>query len=63
MPTDADTRYLDMIKEEGGFKEITTPDTAEFAEAVKPVYDIFAGKADEKVLKAIGRNILERSQG
>ncbi len=52
---DADARYLDMIKDEGGFKEITTPDTTEFAEAVKSVYDMFAGKADEKVLKAIGR--------
>ena len=44
-----------MIKEQGGFKEITTPDTEEFAETVKPVYDMFAGKANEKVLKAIGR--------
>ena len=52
---DADVRYLDMIKEQGGFKEITTPDTEEFAETVKPVYDMFAGKANEKVLKAIGR--------
>ncbi len=52
---DADARYLDMIKEQGGFKEITTPDTEEFVETVKPVYDTFAGKANEKVLKAIGR--------
>lgn len=52
---EADQKYLDMIKEEGGFKEITTPDTSEFAEAVKPVYDMFAGKANEKVLKAIGQ--------
>lgn len=52
---EADEKYLNLIKEADGFTEITTPDTAEFIEAVQPVYDMFAGKANEKVLKAIGR--------
>lgn len=52
---EADEKYLDLIKEADGFKEITTPDTTEFNQAVQPVYDMFAGKSNEKVLKAIGR--------
>ncbi|MDR1832212.1 MAG: TRAP transporter substrate-binding protein [Fusobacteriaceae bacterium] len=43
----ADSKYLEMMK--NGFKKITHPDPAAFAEAAKPVYEIFYSGADEKV--------------
>ncbi|MGE4531269.1 MAG: TRAP transporter substrate-binding protein [Acidithiobacillus sp.] len=49
--SNADATYLEKMQ--GEFKEITTPDTAPFAEKVSSVYDNFAETADSKIVEIV----------
>lgn len=49
----AESEYLQKVKDEGCFVEITTPDTAEFKAATASVYDDFLATCDPRVVEAI----------
>lgn len=49
----AENEYLQKVKDEGCFVEITTPDTAEFKAATASVYDDFLATCDSRVVEAI----------
>lgn len=50
---EADAKYMKIVQDEGCFKEITYPDTAEFKEAVASVYDNYLPNCDQRIQDAV----------